>query len=91
MKRKFEHPAPAEGELTGPRYWRSLDELAATEGFKAQVDREFPEGASGMEGVDRRQFFKLISIATSMRGVKVAEVLISFVCSISFVIVVALG
>ena len=72
MKRKFEHPAPAEGELTGPRYWRSLDELAATEGFKAQVDREFPEGASGMEGVDRRQFFKLMAASFALGGMGLA-------------------
>jgi molybdopterin-containing oxidoreductase family iron-sulfur binding subunit len=46
MKRKFHHPAPTENELkNGPKYWRSLDELAATPGFKAQLEREFPEGA----------------------------------------------
>ena len=30
MKRQFQHPAPSERALSGPRYWRSLDELAAT-------------------------------------------------------------
>ena len=40
MKRKFDHPAPSEREqLTGPKYWRSLDELTGTPGFKAQVER----------------------------------------------------
>ena len=31
MKRKFDHSAPANSEslATGPRYWRSLDDLAA--------------------------------------------------------------
>ena len=57
MKRQFAHPAPSARELHGPRYWRSLDELAATPGFQAQLAREFPEGASSIEGVDRRQFF----------------------------------
>jgi len=52
MKRKFEHPAPSERELTGPKYWRSLDELAATPGFKAQLEREFPQGAAEMNGVE---------------------------------------
>jgi molybdopterin-containing oxidoreductase family iron-sulfur binding subunit len=46
MKRKFQHPEPSEGEARGRRYWRSLDELAATPGFRDQVAREFPEGAS---------------------------------------------
>ena len=72
MKRKFEHPAPSERELTGPRYWRSLDELSATEGFKAQVAREFPEGSSSMEGVDRRQFFKLMAASFALGGVGLA-------------------
>ena len=72
MKRKFEHPAPSERELTGPRYWRSLDELSATEGFKAQVAREFPEGASSMEGVDRRQFFKLMAASFALGGIGLA-------------------
>ncbi|HTJ78817.1 MAG TPA: TAT-variant-translocated molybdopterin oxidoreductase [Rariglobus sp.] len=72
MKRKFEHPAPSERELTGPRYWRSLDELSQTEGFKAQVAREFPEGSSSMEGVDRRQFFKLMAASFALGGVGLA-------------------
>ncbi len=72
MKRKFEHPAPSERELTGPRYWRSLDALTATEGFKAQVAREFPEGASSMEGVDRRQFFKLMAASFALGGIGLA-------------------
>ena len=58
MKRKVVHPEPSERALSGPRYWRSLDELAATPDFKAAVEREFPEGASGMNEVDRRQFMK---------------------------------
>ena len=57
MKRKVHHPEPSESELTGPKYWRSLDELTGTPGFKEHVEREFPEGASSLEGVDRRQFF----------------------------------
>ena len=56
MKRKFEHPAPSERALNGPAYWRSLDELAATPGFQAQLEREFPQGAAEMNGTDRRQF-----------------------------------
>ncbi len=72
MKRKFEHPAPSERELTGPKYWRSLDELAATPGFKAQLEREFPDGASELEGVDRRQFLKLMAASFALGGIGLA-------------------
>jgi len=72
MKRKVEHPAPSERELTGPRYWRSLDELAATPGFKAQLEREFPEGASELNGVDRRQFLKIMAASFALGGVGLA-------------------
>src|ERR1700745_2375054 len=33
-------------EKTGPEYWRSLEELAGTEEFKAALHREFPNNAS---------------------------------------------
>ncbi len=72
MKRKVEHPAPSERELTGPRYWRSLDELAATPGFKAQLEREFPDGASELNGVDRRQFLKIMAASFALGGVGLA-------------------
>ena len=72
MKRKFEHPAPSERELTGPQYWRSLDELAETPGFKAQMAREFPEGASEINGVDRRQFMKIMAASFALGGIGLA-------------------
>ncbi|MCF7687216.1 MAG: TAT-variant-translocated molybdopterin oxidoreductase [Cephaloticoccus sp.] len=73
MKRKFPHPAPSESELkNGPRYWRSLDELAETPGFKAQLAREFPDGASSLEGVDRRQFMKVMAASFALGGVGLA-------------------
>ncbi len=68
MKRQFEHPEPSDRELTGPRYWRSLDELAATPGFQDQLAKEFPEGASSLEGVDRRHFFKLMAASFALGG-----------------------
>jgi molybdopterin-containing oxidoreductase family iron-sulfur binding subunit len=68
MKRKVEHPEPSERALSGPRYWRSLDELAATPGFKAALGREFPEGASNMDGVDRRQFMKIMAASFALGG-----------------------
>ncbi|MBW7896623.1 MAG: TAT-variant-translocated molybdopterin oxidoreductase [Opitutaceae bacterium] len=73
MKRKFEHPAPSASELAnGPKYWRSLDELAQTPGFKAQLEREFPEGAESLEGVDRRQFMKIMAASFALGGVGLA-------------------
>ena len=73
MKREFHHPAPTENELKhGPKYWRSLDELAATPGFKAQLAREFPEGASTIDGVDRRQFMKVMAASFALGGVGLA-------------------
>ena len=72
MKRKFHHPAPSERELTGPKYWRSLDELAGTPGFKAQMEREFPEGASVMNDVDRRHFMKIMAASFALGGLGLA-------------------
>jgi molybdopterin-containing oxidoreductase family iron-sulfur binding subunit len=72
MKRKFEHPAPPAGAPTGPRYWRSLDELADTPGFREQLAREFPDGASSIDGVDRRQFMKIMAASFALGGLGLA-------------------
>jgi molybdopterin-containing oxidoreductase family iron-sulfur binding subunit len=72
MKRKFDHPEPSEAELNGRKYWRSLDELAATPGFQQHLEREFPEGASNLEGVDRRHFFKLMAASFALGGMGLA-------------------
>lgn len=73
MKRKFDHPAPsADEQLNGPKYWRSLDELAQTPGFKAQLAREFPDGASELDGVDRRNFMKIMAASFALGGVGLA-------------------
>ncbi|HEY5553075.1 MAG TPA: TAT-variant-translocated molybdopterin oxidoreductase, partial [Opitutaceae bacterium] len=72
MKRKFEHPAPSERALTGPRYWRSLDELSQAPGFREQLEREFPEGASEANEVDRRQFVKLMAASFALGGIGLA-------------------
>ena len=73
MKRKFDHPAPsAQEQLNGPKYWRSLDELAQTPGFKAQLAREFPDGAAELDGVDRRNFMKIMAASFALGGVGLA-------------------
>lgn len=71
MKRKFDH-APAAPGLNGPKYWRSLDELADTPGFREHLAREFPEGASELNGVDRRQFMKLMAASFALGGLGLA-------------------
>lgn len=69
MKRKVTHPAPSERALQGPQYWRSLDDLTVSPGFKAQLEREFPEGASTLDGVDRRHFLKIMAASFALGGI----------------------
>ncbi len=72
MKRIFEHPAPSERELNGPKYWRSLDELATSPGFVDQLKREFPQGAAELDGVDRRHFMKIMAASFALGGIGLA-------------------
>ncbi|QYM79797.1 TAT-variant-translocated molybdopterin oxidoreductase [Horticoccus luteus] len=72
MKRIVQHPQPSPRELTGPKYWRSLDELANTPGFQEQVAREFPGGAAELNGVDRRQFMKIMAASFALGGIGLA-------------------
>jgi MoCo/4Fe-4S cofactor protein with predicted Tat translocation signal len=55
-------------EFSGPRYWKSLDDLAETPAFTDWVQREFPAGASEMEGVNRRQFMKVMAASFGFAG-----------------------
>ncbi|HEY9153836.1 MAG TPA: TAT-variant-translocated molybdopterin oxidoreductase [Opitutaceae bacterium] len=71
MKRKAPN-TEQESELKGRNYWRSLDELAGTPGFKEHLNREFPEGASSLEGVNRRNFFKLMAASFALGGMGLA-------------------
>lgn len=48
------------------KYWRSLDELAQSEDFKQALDREFPEGADSVEGVDRRRFLQVMGASVGL-------------------------
>ncbi|HJT01938.1 MAG TPA: TAT-variant-translocated molybdopterin oxidoreductase [Terriglobales bacterium] len=53
----------------GPRYWRSLEELAGDPTFQEQVKREFPRGASEwMEGFSRRGFLQLMGASLALAG-----------------------
>ncbi len=54
---------------SGPHYWRSLEELAQTEGFFEMVHREFPRQASVWpEGASRRDFMKLMTASMALAG-----------------------
>ena len=54
----------------GPEYWRSLEELADTEGFRELLHREFPQGASELtDPVSRRTFVKLMGASLALAGV----------------------
>ncbi|HBR93203.1 MAG TPA: hydrogenase [Opitutae bacterium] len=59
-------------EFSGPRYWKSLDDLAETPAFSEWVQREFPTGASEMEGVNRRQFMKVMAASFGLAGLGMA-------------------
>src|ERR1044071_20367 len=54
---------------SGPRYWRSLDQLADTPEFRQWVEREFPSGASELtDPVTRRHFVKIMSASFLLAG-----------------------
>ncbi|GIW89268.1 MAG: molybdopterin oxidoreductase [Isosphaeraceae bacterium] len=56
--------------LTGPQYWRSLEELAATPEFEHYLHREFPEQASEwLDPVGRRRFLQLMGASISLAGI----------------------
>ena len=54
---------------SGKRYWRSLDELADTPEFKDWLHREFPQGASELDGSNRRHFLKIMAASFAFAGV----------------------
>ena len=57
------------GELRGPEYWRSLEELSRTDDFDAFFEQEFPQQAIALEkGVDRRDFVKLMGASVALAG-----------------------
>jgi molybdopterin-containing oxidoreductase family iron-sulfur binding subunit len=67
MKRVFQHPPES---LTGKKYWRSLGELSDTPEFRDWLEREFPAGASELNGDEwsRRGFLKLMGASMALAG-----------------------
>ena len=56
----------------GAKYWKSLDDLAETPAFKDWVEKEFPAGASELEGVGRRNFMKIMAASFGLAGLGMA-------------------
>ena len=54
---------------TGPKYWRSLEELSSKPGFDEMLRREFPQQASEwIDPVSRRGFLKLAGASLALAG-----------------------
>ncbi|MGN6789801.1 MAG: TAT-variant-translocated molybdopterin oxidoreductase, partial [Rhodanobacteraceae bacterium] len=51
----------------GPRFWRSLEELADSEGFRAWLRSEHPRLADAAS-LDRREFLKLLGASLALAG-----------------------
>lgn len=54
--------------FTGKQYWKSLDEAADTPEFREWLHREFPSGASEVDGIDRRHFLKIMAASFTFAG-----------------------
>src|SRR5215467_11568063 len=54
----------------GREYWRSLEELAETEGFEELLEREFPRQAAEWkdDAAGRRQFLKVMGASLALAG-----------------------
>ena len=69
-KRILQHPKETG---TGPKYWRSLGQVADTPEFKAWVEREFPAGASEINSeTSRRSFMKYMAASAALAGLSLS-------------------
>lgn len=56
-------------DASGPKYWRSLEEVSQTDDFKKLLKEEFPESSSLWEAnLGRRDFMKLMGAGLAMAG-----------------------
>jgi len=66
--KRFSTPQ-SETSPRGPRFWRSVDELANTPEFQAAVEKEFPSAAQEwIDPVSRRGFLKLMGASMALAG-----------------------
>ncbi len=69
VKGKRNSTPQTETSLRGPRYWRSVDELAGTAEFQTAVEREFPSSVQEwVDPVSRRGFMKLMGASMALAG-----------------------
>ncbi len=68
MKLKNQDKNSQDVKLSGSKYWRSLDDLSEAPAFKDWLHREFPQGASEIEGVNRRHFMKIMAASFGLAG-----------------------
>ena len=68
MIRKNPEQDPEESVETGMKYWKSLDDLADTPGFREWIQDEFPQGASLLQGFERRGFMKIMAASFGLAG-----------------------
>ena len=52
---------------TGKRYWK-LDDYSDSPQFREWLEREFPQGASMLEGVQGDDFMKLMTASFGLAG-----------------------
>jgi len=56
------------GQVSGKKYWRSLEEYTGTQAFTEFVHREFPKGASMLGESTRRNFVKIMGAGFAIAG-----------------------
>ena len=66
---KLNNTPAATPAVTGPEYWRSLDQLADTPEFRTWVEREFPDDAAAvLDGNSRRTMLKIMAASFGLAG-----------------------
>src|SRR5262245_8265867 len=55
-------------QARGRHYWRSLEELADSDGFREFLESEFPRQASVLDALGRRQFLQLMGASLALAG-----------------------
>lgn len=68
MKKLLSGSETSKESVAGRKYWKSLDEVVDSAHFNEWVAREFPQGASELEGVNRRHFLKIMAASFGLAG-----------------------